>query len=187
MRSLLNPANLLSLVRLAAVPWLIALILDHRCELALYMTLFTGLTDFADGYVARRFGLETQLGAYLDPIADKGMLVSLYVCFGAANLVPQWLMWLVVGRDVLILVLAAAGMLWTQRREYPPTFWGKLSTVIQIGSCLVFLSICAYPNAMPASAPAVTYAVVAVAAAISGIHYLIRAFSWARETPAQGA
>ena len=75
------------------------------------MSLFAGFTDAADGYVARKMGDASRIGAYLDPIADKLLLTAIYICFGVAGLTPWWLVYLVVGRDVMILSLAAAGYL----------------------------------------------------------------------------
>ncbi|HYP14518.1 MAG TPA: CDP-alcohol phosphatidyltransferase family protein [Bryobacteraceae bacterium] len=185
MPSLLNAANLLSLSRLVAVPWLVKTVLSGECALAMVLCLAAGATDFADGFVARKFGLESQLGAYLDPIADKSMLVSLYICFGIAGLAPNWLAALVVGRDVIIVLLAAAGMLFTRRRSFPPTMWGKLSTGVQIGACLVFLGGCAYGNWIGSLSLGTAQVAVATTAVISGLQYIGRAFQWARVTSEQ--
>ena len=134
MRLLLSPPNLLTCVRIAMTPWVVIALVQGDCLKALWLSCIAGFTDAADGFLARRFGWSTRLGAYLDPIADKFLLTSLYVCFGIARIVPGWVVWLVVGRDILILLLAAGGILFTSRRDFPPTVWGKLSTVIQIAA-----------------------------------------------------
>lgn len=178
MRQALSPPNLLTFARIAMTPFIVAALLGGDCSRALALSLIAGATDAADGFLARRFGWNTRFGAYLDPIADKLLLTSLYVCFGLLRVVPNWLVWLVVGRDALILLLTAGGMILTGRRDYPPTVWGKISTFIQIGASLVFLAQCGSPGARLAE---VSIWAVAVATAWSGIHYLGRAVRWSRE------
>src|SRR5688572_33215575 len=98
MRLLLSPPNLLTCVRIAMTPWIVVALVQGDCRKALWLSCIAGFTDAADGFLARRFGWSTRLGAYLDPIADKFLLTSLYVCFGIAGIVPGWIVWLVVGR-----------------------------------------------------------------------------------------
>ena len=74
--------NLLTLARIALTPVCVYLLLSGRPQLAVPVTIFTGLTDLFDGYLARRFSVETRFGAWLDPVADKLLLMSLYVSFG---------------------------------------------------------------------------------------------------------
>ncbi|MEJ7607129.1 MAG: CDP-alcohol phosphatidyltransferase family protein [Bryobacteraceae bacterium] len=124
--------NLLTCSRILLTPYLAYLILFGHCRSALVWSCIAGATDGIDGYVARRLGIASRLGAYLDPIADKFLLTTLYVCFGIGRLAPWWLVWLVIGRDALILSMTAWAMLTTSYRDFPPTFWGKFSTAIQI-------------------------------------------------------
>lgn len=166
--------NLLTWARIVLTPVVIYTVVWKECAFALPVTLVAGFTDTADGYFARKFGAETRFGAWLDPIADKFLLVSLYIAFGIAGLVPSWLVWLVVGRDVLILTVAAVAILATPVRDFPPTLWGKLSTVIQIGASVLIVSSC---SAIAAAGSVVPVAVWLVAAgtAWSGLHYAGRA------------
>ena len=108
----------------------------NKCTQAFWLSLIAGFTDAADGYVARWMGEVTRIGAYLDPIADKVLMTALYVCFGIAGLAPGWLVWLVVGRDIMILSLAGGGLFWKGIRDFPPTVWGKLCTLLQIAASL---------------------------------------------------
>jgi cardiolipin synthase len=166
--------NLLTWTRIVLTPVVVWTVVSRECAFALPVTLTAGLTDAADGFLARKLGAETRLGAWLDPLADKFLLVSLYVAFGFAGLVPVWLVWLVVGRDLLILSMAASALAATTIRDFPPTVWGKLSTVIQIGASLVVVASC---STFPRAAVLVPVAVwlVAIATAWSGIHYVSRA------------
>ena len=178
MRALFSLPNLLTCVRIALTPVIVFALIASNCRDAFWLSLFAGLTDAADGYLARRMGYETRIGAYLDPIADKVLLTALYFCFGVADLVPWWLVWLVVGRDLMILSLAAAGLLWKGIRDFPPTIWGKLSTLLQIATSLSVISGCAY-SLSPTIVNCFLYA-TAITTAWSGLHYLGRAVVSAR-------
>lgn len=177
--------NLLTCVRIALTPFIVYLVLARDCGTALPVTLVAGLTDAADGYLARRFQAEGRLGAWLDPIADKLLLTSLYISFALAGLAPAWLVWLVVGRDVLILLMAALGLIVAAIRDFPPTIWGKVSTIIQIGATPVFLLACTGCGISTALAPAAV-GLVAVATAWSGLHYMYRASVMFREWRSAG-
>jgi cardiolipin synthase len=177
---LLNPPNILTCARFLLTPWIIASLVAADCSRAFWLSCIAGATDAADGFLARRFGWETRLGTYLDPIADKFLLTSLYLCFGFSQLAPMWLVALVVGRDILILVMAAAGLLFSARRDFPPTLWGKISTVLQIAGAVVFLGACTSPEVVPDGLIRLAEASVGIATAWSGIHYFLRALKWAQ-------
>ena len=88
---LVNIPNALTLARIILVPLIVWLIISHEMATAFVLFLLAGLSDAVDGYLAKRFGWHTELGAYLDPIADKALLVSIYVTLGFANYLPAWL------------------------------------------------------------------------------------------------
>ncbi|WP_298134738.1 CDP-alcohol phosphatidyltransferase family protein [Acidiferrobacter sp.] len=94
--------NMITMLRMAFVPLLILLLKDHRYLDALWVFIMAGVSDGLDGYIAKRFGLVTQLGAILDPLADKVLLVSAYVMLALLALVPFWLVLVVAFRDLLI-------------------------------------------------------------------------------------
>ena len=167
--------NLLTCVRIVLTPMITLLILSGECARALPVTVLAGLTDGVDGYFARRFGAMSRVGALLDPAADKLLLTCLYMSFGLSGLIPTWLVYLVVGRDVVILALVAAGFVLAAIQDFPPTRWGKLSTVIQIAGALIFLVGC---SGLAAAALLIPLAVFTVAAATlwSGLHYIYRAW-----------
>ena len=98
----MNIPNSITLGRLVLVPLVVWLIIDHQMEAAFLLFLLAGLSDAADGYLAKRYGWNSELGAYLDPIADKALLVSIYVTLGFAGHLPVWLVIAVVSRDILI-------------------------------------------------------------------------------------
>ena len=100
--------------------------------LGLALFLITAFTDILDGYLARRFGWGSKLGSYLDPIADKLMMSSLFVALAYGGIFPWWLVTIVLGRDVAITVGGVILMQCTTLRAFPPTMAGKLSTFVQI-------------------------------------------------------
>jgi Phosphatidylglycerophosphate synthase len=176
MRALLTPPNLLTLGRMALTPLVILAILARDCPRALVLLAIAAATDGIDGFLARRFNWTTRLGSYLDPISDKLLLTSVFVCLAFADLVPGWLVWLIAGRDLVILTMAVVAVLITSYRDFPPTQLGKLSTVVQIFTGTAVLTECAI-----AGFPRVTGALVwttATITAISGIHYI--AIAWQR-------
>lgn len=101
-------------------------------RIAFVLFLAAGISDAVDGYLAKRFGMATELGAYLDPLADKAMLVSIYVALGIADAVPGWLVILVVSRDIMI--ISAFMLAWLVGKPMPvrPLLVSKANTVAQI-------------------------------------------------------
>lgn len=131
--------NLISLLRLVSAPALAWLVIEHRFAIALIATLLAGATDWLDGWAARHWGHPTRLGLYLDPLADKAMLVTLFLCCGPAGLIPVWLVSLVLGRDAVILVGTLLVRLIKGPRRFLPLVVGKVSTFFQILSVLMVL------------------------------------------------
>jgi cardiolipin synthase (CMP-forming) len=129
--SLVNLANIITFFRLCAVPLAFWLVLDHRIEAAFWLFVAAGLSDALDGWLARRYG-GNAVGALMDPVADKALLVTMYITLAAVGVLPAWLAILVVFRDILIVggfvVLAVLGHAVTIR----PLYISKLNTVLQI-------------------------------------------------------
>jgi cardiolipin synthase len=147
-------------------------IMQGRFARALVLCAVAGVTDGLDGYLARRFDLDTRLGAFLDPLADKGLLVVVYLALGIADAVPRWLVVLVLGRDVMILLMAGLALLFTRIRDFPPSWWGKVSTTVQICSAVNFMAAKAWPGAMFDTLIPLGIGLTAAATAWSGVHYL---------------
>lgn len=130
---------MISLLRLLSAPLLGWLVIEHRFGLALGATLIAGATDWLDGWAARHWNHPSRVGLYLDPLADKVMLVTLFLCCGPAGLIPAWLVWLVMGRDAVILVGALLVRLVKGPKPLLPLIVGKVSTFFQILSVLMVL------------------------------------------------
>lgn len=124
--------NLLSASRMAAAPVLAWALIGNRYDLAFPLVLAATLTDFADGWLARRWQVNSQAGAYLDPLADKVMLVVVYCAMGYSGAMPMWMVALVLCRDVMILAGAGVVRALKGRKQFPPTTWGKISTFYQM-------------------------------------------------------
>lgn len=124
--------NFITLGRLLAVPLAVWLMLTDRFEAAFWLFLAAGASDAIDGFLARRLGARSEIGAYLDPLADKSLLVSSYVTLGYQGFIDSWLVILVVFRDVLIIGGAILYQTLTQSLTMQPLFVSKLNTVLQI-------------------------------------------------------
>jgi cardiolipin synthase len=131
--------NLLTLLRICLVPFLVSAILEHRFTLSFGLFFVAGLTDALDGALARRFKLRTTLGEYLDPVADKLLLSTLFLAFTYQGLIPMRVTALVFGRDVGILLVAAILYAATGRREFHPSLLGKANTAVQVITLLAVL------------------------------------------------
>jgi len=132
----INLPNLFTFVRLALTPFVAVSILAGNSERALILFFLAGISDGLDGFLARRLDKITAFGAYLDPVADKILLATIYISLGAAGAIPWWMVGVVFGRDILILGMVAWGLIFTKLRKFPPTIWGKVSTVLQIAAAL---------------------------------------------------
>lgn len=124
--------NLLSLARLLAVPVALMLMLDGAYALCFWIFVAAGVTDAVDGWIAKTFDARTALGAYLDPLADKALVVSTYLMLGWLGHIPGWLVVLVVFRDVLIIGGAMVAYFMLGDFHARPLWISKLNTAVQI-------------------------------------------------------
>lgn len=124
--------NFITIARFLLVPVFILAMLQGATAWAFVVFLVAGLSDAVDGYVARRFGQVSELGAYLDPLADKLLLISGFITLGYIGAIPTWLVLLVVSRDVLIVGAVLTSHLIGQPVPVRPLFVSKLTTTVQI-------------------------------------------------------
>ena len=128
---ILTLPNQLTLLRMLALPFILIAMVYHHHEIALVLFSIAVITDVIDGKIARSFSQKTELGAYLDPLADKLLLCSTFVAQALIGTIPWWLTILVLARDVVILATVSVVVLLTTIRDFPPSFFGKLNTVVQ--------------------------------------------------------
>lgn len=131
-RQLLSVPNLITVARICAVPVLIWLIVTGRMGPAFWLFVAAGVSDAVDGIIARSFRSRTKLGGYLDPIADKALLVASFIALGAEGLLPLWLVLLVVARDIIIVAGVSALTLMKERLAMQPLWISKVNTFAQI-------------------------------------------------------
>ena len=178
MTSVLTAANQLTLLRLFLIPVFVLFMLYGHIGWALVTFIVAGVTDALDGLVARRTGQPTTLGAWLDPMADKLLLLTTFVVLtvpglGLANRLPVWLTVLVISRDVGIVLTVAAVNLAVARRTFRPSMLGKLATATYVATGVITL----YANYRHAPSVTVTVCVYGslVITLASGFDYVRRA------------
>jgi cardiolipin synthase len=139
----LNPfrsaPNLLTLLRICLAPFLVAAVLDGRYRLSFVLFIVAGLTDALDGTLARVLKQHSMIGHYLDPVADKLLLSTLFVVLAHQGLIPVRVTVMVIGRDVGILVVAAILYAAVGRREFNPSIFGKANTAVQVAAVAAVL------------------------------------------------
>ena len=176
---MLNLPNFLTLIRIVAIPFFLILLASHFYLDALVIFIIGALTDALDGAVARLTNQKTSLGAYLDPAADKLLVISSFVMLGMIEAIPAWLVVLVVSRDIIILF--GYGMLYFlvgDRPKVQPSFIGKLSTLFQlltVGFVLVFLH---NPKFLNARLDEALIWVTSLTTVVSGLQYIYEGLVW---------
>ncbi len=178
----MNPPNIISLGRLLVTPVIVWLMLTGAAEGAFWLFLVAAFSDALDGAIAKRFDMVTLLGSYLDAIADKVMLVSVFLVLGSLGHVPLWIVLLVVSRDALI--VGGVLLLWMLERpvRVKPLMVSKVNTVCQIVLAATMLGLIGldFPVDFSVTLGAVVdilMAVVAASTLASGASYLV---GWAR-------
>lgn len=175
--------NIISLARILMVPVVVWLVVIGELRGAFWVFVAAGISDAVDGFIAKRFDAVTEVGTYLDPVADKVLLVSIFVALGATSLVPPWLVILVVSRDALIF----GGVLFSFALSMPlrahPSILGKVNTGAQMGLAAVVLAVHGMAWPLDALSNLGTFAVGALTA-VSGGHYIWR---WSRIAFIEGA
>lgn len=173
--SVYNWANLLTLLRILLAPVFITLLVYHEPGWALLAFTAASLLDLLDGMVARRLRLVTELGAWLDPAADKLLTLSAYVMLTLHGRVPLWMTMAAFTRDLLVVagVLALAFLL--NKREVRPSWWGKAATFAQMAVLALFLLV-EWRGLWPAWGQVLQWilGVTVVVTLFSGLDYIVR-------------
>jgi cardiolipin synthase len=135
----LSIPNLITLGRILMVPVVVWAIASGAMWIAFVLFVAAGISDAVDGFLAKRFNMTTELGAYLDPLADKALIVSIYLTLGINGFIPRWLVILVVSRDILIVGGIMLSWLVGNPLKIRPLLVSKLNTVAQIVFACVVL------------------------------------------------
>jgi cardiolipin synthase len=173
---LLNVPNLLTLARLLSIPVFLALLSKHEFKGAFYVFVAAALTDALDGTVARWFDCRTEIGAILDPFADKLLLLSAFVTLTVDGEMPGWLLGVVVIRDiVLVFGYLMISFFSSERLRVRPSYLGKAATCFQLAS--IIGALIGLDGLRPHTWMTLLYLTVAVTA-LSGLHYVYRGLQW---------
>ncbi len=166
----INIPNILTLVRILLTPVFIILLLNSQFTLALFVFTLAGLSDALDGFIARYFNQRTVLGAYLDPLADKLLLLSAYVSLAILESVPEWLAVIVISRDLIIIMGIAILTITNKPYEVRPSIVSKLTTAIQIST--IFLALLNPKLPRFETVQSCMFLATAAITMISGFHYI---------------
>jgi len=162
--------NILTVIRILLTPLFVILLLKDMDTYALLIFALAGISDGLDGFIARYTNQQTTLGAYLDPLADKLLLISAYICLAVMRFIPGWLAVLVISRDVIILVGFAVFFITGVTVRVKPSLVSKLTTVSQLSTIFYSLLKSRFGGAF-----ALNWALIWITAAltiISGLHYI---------------
>jgi cardiolipin synthase len=132
--------NIITLGRIMLVPVIVWAIASNQMRIACAVFLIAGVSDAVDGFLAKRFNMASDLGALLDPLADKALLVSIYVSLGIWGAIPRWLVILVVSRDIMIVSAVIVSWLFGKPIPMKPLMVSKLNTVAQVGFAALVLA-----------------------------------------------
>ncbi|MEO6945912.1 MAG: CDP-alcohol phosphatidyltransferase family protein [Nitrobacter sp.] len=132
--------NIITLGRILLVPIIVWAIASNQMEIAFAIFVIAGVSDAVDGFIAKRFNMASELGALLDPLADKALLVSIFISLGIWGAVPLWLVILVVSRDIMIVGAVIVSWLFDKPIPMKPLMVSKLNTFAQVAFAALVLA-----------------------------------------------
>jgi len=175
----LNLPNFLTLLRIIAIPIFLIFLTDGRVGAALVTFVLAGITDSVDGAIARLTNTRTTLGAYMDPLADKMLILSAFVVLALMGAVPHWLTVVVISRDVIILIGYLTLFLLTQQlMEIRPSAISKAATFLHLVTLSAVLLSLWRAEVVGPGVRSALFAVTGGITAISGFHYIYRGLRW---------
>jgi cardiolipin synthase len=179
--------NQLTLLRLVIIPFIVINVVAENYRWALALFVLAGISDFFDGMLARVLKQSTRLGLYLDPIADKMLLSTLFLVFAIMHKIPWKYTVVVFSRDISILIVAGVLYITGSLRDFPPSIFGKLNTTAQIAA--IFFVMLHQITAAPWVSVARRVGLVATFAftVLSGLHYIVLVGQRLRNEPPNGA
>ena len=169
---MVNLPNIITLLRIGATPIVVWLIVEQHLIWAFWVFVAAGVSDALDGFLAKQFDMETELGKYLDPIADKALLVSTYITLGINGYIPNWLVILVVFRDIAIVGGAMLFETMTHSLTMQPLMISKINTTLQIVLVCAVMAVVGYSVELDGILDLLVSA-TAVATIASGLTYAV--------------
>jgi cardiolipin synthase len=176
--------NLITLARIALIWPILTALMEHRYGLALGLLVITGVSDGLDGFLAKHFRWTSELGKFLDPLADKMLLIAVFVTTTRLGISPPWVTAVAVARDVLIGTGALTYRLWLGPLHGYPTMLSKLNTAAQLGYLLAVLLHAAAEFPRPSLLNAIAV-LVCIMTLVSGVEYvsIFTRRAWHADTP----
>lgn len=162
--------NLLTIIRILLTPLFVIFLIREHFDLALVVFVAAGVSDGLDGFIARYFDQRSTLGAILDPIADKMLLIAAFVSLGVLSIIPYWLTVVVITRDVVILIGVAIFSLLDIDFEINPSAVSKMTTVLQV--ITVCLALLPFDRSGLAELQMIFFWLTALFTTLSGLHYI---------------
>jgi cardiolipin synthase (CMP-forming) len=172
--------HLITSFRLLCSPLIAWLLFQHQYRAALALVFLAGISDWFDGFAARQLKSSGRIGVILDPLADKVLLVTLFVVLAILGLIPAWMFWLALGRDLVIVVGALLVRVLRGVRRFLPTTLGKVSTFFQIVLILLTLCCAAFPHQFLLGLKYTALVLSALFTFISGLDYVRVGIAFAR-------
>jgi len=177
--NVLNVPNFLTILRIVAIPVFLILLTSGEMGAALLIFVLAGLTDSLDGAIARLTNSRTTLGAYMDPLADKMLILSAFVALALMDVVPRWLAVIVISRDVIILLGYLSLFLLTQQlMEIRPSAISKAATFLDLVTLSTILLSLWRADLTSAGTRQVLFVITGSVTTVSGIHYIHRGLRW---------
>jgi cardiolipin synthase (CMP-forming) len=170
----MNIPNFITLLRIILVPVIVILLIQGSFLKALLIFIAASLSDALDGFLARFLQQQTVLGAYLDPIADKALLVSSFVTLSVLHIIPSWLAVIVISRDFIILLGISVLSIMSITVEIRPAFVSKITTAMQLITVLLALSARCFPIGVGEMWILAVYWITALFTILSGLNYMMR-------------
>jgi len=170
---ILSAPNQLTLLRMVFIPFIVMGLIDHEYKQALVLLVIAGLTDLFDGFLARRLHQQTRMGQYLDPIADKLLLSTLFMVMAILNLIPWKFTVVVFSRDIGILGVSAVLFAIAGLRDFRPSIFGKVNTLSQIPAVFFVMLHLVMPAPWVGSAKTVFLRMTFAFTILSALHYVI--------------
>ena len=171
-RASLTIPNIITLARILLTPLFIIFLIQGRYQKALIIFLLAGLTDLADGLIARHWQQRSLLGMYLDPLADKLLMSASFITLAIAKLIPSWLTVMVISRDLVLVVGVVVLRLADYTLYIRPSILGKLTTLVQL--ITVLLVLIGKISPVPAVVLTSCFWLTGILTVASGVHYLVR-------------
>jgi cardiolipin synthase len=171
----LNVPNSLTILRILLIPVYVGFLVYEQYDYALVVLFVAGLTDGLDGTIARVANQRTQLGAVLDPLADKLLLTTGFITLSVMHLIPLWVTIIVVSRDLILMLGTVVAQFTDTHVDISPTILGKSTTLIQLGTLVLVVFLASRQVDLSIIQP-LLYA-MAIVTLSSGFHYLYRGYA----------